>query len=57
MTFSPNANFTDWGAPWSKSCFESSIPHRILMTALCPPMGFALPWRIRAVVTPPDNAR
>jgi hypothetical protein len=34
----------------------SSRPQRVLMIALCPPIGFALPCRICAVVTPPDSA-
>ncbi len=56
VTFSPRANFTVRGAPWKRSWSERSICQRILMTALSPPMGLALPWRISADVTPPERA-
>jgi hypothetical protein len=57
VTFSPRANLMKRGAPSNTSWSAESIPHRILMTALVPPMGLALPCMMRAVVTPPERDR
>src|SRR5262249_19878438 len=56
LTFSPSANLTPRGAS-ARSSLLAGSPYRILMTASLPPRTLALPWRSRAVATPPARAR
>ena len=55
--FSPSANLMPGSAPWKSSCSPFVTPQRSLMTTVLPPIGFALPCRMFAVVTPPARSR
>ena len=55
LGFSPSANLIPGSAP-SNGNWLAGLPHRSLITTVCPPIAFALPCRMFAAVTPPARS-